>query len=110
MDGNRIREFREARGYKLTEFAEMIGERKQNLYKYEKGIVTNIPLNKIERMAAVLGVDPAILAGWGDSQQTRIELYYNKIAEKIKRLDDVDRAKIEERIDVMLESDKYQED
>lgn len=67
MIGERIRQLREANGYGLTEFAEMIGEKKQNLYKYERNIITNIPLEKIERMASVLCVSPSSIIGWTDN-------------------------------------------
>ena len=38
-----------------------------HLYKYETGIVTNIPLDKLESIAACLGVAPGYLAGWQGS-------------------------------------------
>ena len=62
--GNRIRSLREDNGYTLTEFANKIGVSKQTLYKYENGIITNIPSDKIENMAKVCGVSPSYIMGW----------------------------------------------
>lgn len=51
------------------EVAKAIGSTKQAVYKYENGIVTNIPLDKIEIMARLFGVTPAYLMGWGEDEK-----------------------------------------
>lgn len=68
--GRRIGEIRIRRGLTQEQLGEAIGESKQTIYKYEHGIITNIPLHKIERMAAVLGCPPAVLAGWDENAPT----------------------------------------
>lgn len=62
--GEKIKQTRIAQNMTMEEFAEKIGTTKQNIYKYENGIVTNIPLPKIQAMAKVLGVEPGWLAGF----------------------------------------------
>ena len=62
--GKRIRELREKQGISQVDLAAIVGVSKQNLYKYEFGIVCNIPLQTIERLAAALHVSPAYLVGW----------------------------------------------
>lgn len=62
--GERIAAFRLKRGMTQTELADAIGENKQLIYKYEKGIITNIPLQKVEAMAKALLCTPAELTGW----------------------------------------------
>ena len=62
--GNRIRELRESAGYSQTDFADKIDVSKQTLYKYENGIVTNIPSDRIEAIAKLCNVDPAYIMGW----------------------------------------------
>lgn len=64
--GKRIKHHREAAGFSQVEFASKIGVSKQTLYKYENDIITNIPSDKIETAAAVLGMSPAALMGWID--------------------------------------------
>ena len=46
------------------EVAKAIGSTKQAVYKYETGIVTNIPMDKIAKMAQLFGVTPAYIMGW----------------------------------------------
>lgn len=64
--GQRIRQRREERGIKQSELARQIGASKQSLYKYEMGIVDNIPLSIIEKIAFALNCSPAYLAGWSE--------------------------------------------
>ena len=66
MVGKRIKELREKLGISQTDLAIKIGESKQTLYKYENGIITNIPSDKIEIIAEILGCSPAYLMGWSD--------------------------------------------
>ena len=46
--GERIREARTAKGLTQEQLAEQVHVTKQAVYKYETGIVTNIPLDKLE--------------------------------------------------------------
>jgi transcriptional regulator with XRE-family HTH domain len=62
--GERIKSLRESKNITQTELAEMIGTTKQNVYKYENGIITNIPSDKIELMAEKFDVSPAYIMGW----------------------------------------------
>lgn len=62
--GARIANLRTKRGISQTELGELLGTTKQTVYKYESGIVTNIPLDRLERIADVLEVSPAYLMGW----------------------------------------------
>lgn len=66
--GNKIRKLREDNNMTQTELAERIRVSKQSLYKYENGIVTNIPSDKIEAIADVFDVSPAYIMGWEDEQ------------------------------------------
>lgn len=62
--GERIRNLRIERNVTQTELASKIHVTKQTMYKYEQGIVTNIPYNKIELLAKSLHTTPAYLIGW----------------------------------------------
>lgn len=104
MLGDNIRIYREASGLTQSDLAKKVGIKKQTLFKYEHNIVTNVPLEKVEQIAAALDVDPAALTGWSRSQDERLQAYFSKLS----KLDDVDRARIAERIDTMLEDRKYE--
>jgi len=62
--GKRIKKLRTALGMSQVDFAEKIGVTKQTLYKYENGLITSIPSDKIEAAAKVGNIPPAYLMGW----------------------------------------------
>ena len=70
--GDRIRATRKREGISQTELAQKMGVIKQTLYKYETGIVTNIPSEKIEAAAKALGVTPGYLMGWEEQDAESI--------------------------------------
>lgn len=62
--GERIKSLREKIGLSSSELALKIDVSKQNMYKYENDIITNIPSDKIELIAKCLNVSPAYIMGW----------------------------------------------
>lgn len=64
--GAKLKTLRENKKLTLDEVAEKVGTTRQTLFKYENGIVTNIPSNKLEDLAGFYGVSPAYLMGWDD--------------------------------------------
>jgi len=62
--GERIKGLRELQGLTQSELADSIGTIKQTVYKYETGLITNIPSDKIEKIAALFRTTPAYLMGW----------------------------------------------
>lgn len=68
--GEKIKKAREVKNIAQVELASLVGISKQTLYKYENGIITNIPSNKIEAIAKVLDTTPASLMGWTETPIT----------------------------------------
>lgn len=66
--GERIRELRKARGMTQQELAQRLHTTKQTIGKYEQGIVTNLPLLRIDELAQALSTTPAYLMGWEDDK------------------------------------------
>lgn len=66
--GDRIKELRMKSGMTQEEAGKYIGISKQNLYKYENGIIENIPSDKIEKMAELYRVSPSYIMGWEDEK------------------------------------------
>lgn len=64
----RIRTARLNAGLTLEELAEKCGTTKQTIFKYEQGIVTNIPTDRIELLAEHLNVSPGYLMGWSEKE------------------------------------------
>lgn len=62
--GERIRQARERMGLTQVELAERINTSKQNLFKYENDIITNIPSDKIEAIARETKTTPSYIMGW----------------------------------------------
>nr|DAD85668.1 MAG TPA: helix-turn-helix domain protein [Siphoviridae sp. ctP6113] len=62
--GSRIKAAREAAGLTQEELGTLCGTTKQTIFKYENNIVTNIPTDRMEKIAEVLNVTPAYLMGW----------------------------------------------
>lgn len=62
--GQRIKAAREAADMTQEHLGRICGITKQAVYKYEAGIVTNIPIDRLERIAQSLGVSSAYLMGW----------------------------------------------
>lgn len=102
--GERIRRCRKAAGMTQEELAERLGTTPQNIYKYEKGIVNNIPVCNIEDMAEIFGISPAELVGWtttkGEKKMAK-GLTDEQVEQEIAKLEGneyVKLARLEERI------------
>lgn len=64
--GEKIRNHREQENMTQSELGKACGVTKQTIFKYETGIVTNIPIDKLQRIAAALNISAAYLMGWKD--------------------------------------------
>ena len=64
--GEKIKQCRKAKGWSQEELAKRIGTQREAIHKYEHGIVTNIPLSKVQEMAKLFGVSAAWLTGWDE--------------------------------------------
>ena len=109
--GKKIKQLRLKMGLSQIELADKLNTTKQTIYKYENGIVTNIPSDKIERMAKIFNVSPADIMGWTNNiNNTPIDNYTDeekRLINNYRVLDDIDRAEIRGEIKQMLKADKY---
>ena len=112
--GKRIKTLREQKGISQTELAEKSKSSKQTIYKYENGIITNIPSDKIELIAKVLDVTPSYLMGWEEEKK---QIIYNslenlpkdekEVLSLYRELDIEDKAEIRGTMKGMLRAEKY---
>ncbi len=65
--GSRIKAAREAKKLTQEELGTLCGTTKQTIFKYENNLVTNIPTDRLEKLAEILGVTPSYLMGWEDA-------------------------------------------
>ena len=64
MISNRLKALRTERGLSLEELAKRVGTSRQTIHRYENGTISNIPPEKVERLAQALGTSPSMLMGW----------------------------------------------
>ncbi len=84
--GEKIKSLRLKKQLTQDDVAQITGTTKQAIYKYETGIVTNIPLDKIEKMADLFGVAPSYLMGWEEEKPP-----VNELSEDERRLIEIYR-------------------
>ena len=77
--GEKIKQERTKRKMTQAELAKLIGTTPQNIYKYENGIVTNIPIKSIEKLSSIFNISPACLSGWVDDNDNILPLQVKKI-------------------------------
>lgn len=63
---DRIKNLRQEKQMTLEEVSKVVGVSRQTIQKYENGIISNIPSDKIELLARALDTTPAYLMGWED--------------------------------------------
>lgn len=66
--GEKIKQLRIKNKLSQEALATALNTTKQAIYKYESGIVTNIPMDKITILASILGTTPAFLMGWDEKE------------------------------------------
>ncbi|MCQ2059752.1 MAG: helix-turn-helix domain-containing protein [Bacteroidaceae bacterium] len=64
--GERIKKLRKERGMTQEQVGTILGVQKATVQKYEKGSVSNIKPETIEKIAEVFEVSPSYIMGWDD--------------------------------------------
>lgn len=77
--GERIKALRVGANLTQEELAKLIKTTKQTIYKYENGLITNIPSDSIEDLAQVLHTTPAYLMGWEVNQSNNSGTISNNV-------------------------------
>lgn len=70
--GDKLKDLRLKNKLTQEEVGKKINVSKQTLYKYESGIITNIPSDKIEVLAEIYNTTPAYLMGWDEPNQKNL--------------------------------------
>lgn len=70
----RLKEVMSEKGVSSSELARKAGMRKQSIYKYEKGLIKNVPYVTVFRISEVLDVNPAYLVGWSNDKIRPVDL------------------------------------
>jgi HTH-type transcriptional regulator, cell division transcriptional repressor len=65
----KIMKRREELGYSYQDLADRTGLNKSTLMRYEKGIIKNLSLDKLEIIAKALNISSAYLMGWEEEKK-----------------------------------------
>lgn len=82
--GDRIRKIRQEQRRTLQWLASKTGTTRQTIQRYETGDISNIPSDKIEKIALALNVTPSYLMGWEEISIDNL----NKEARNIESISD----------------------
>ena len=111
----RIRRLRTDKGMTQLDLAKKVGySGKDMVSRVESGKV-DISRNRLIQFADALGVSPLYLFNGSESieeigQPLPPISEDDKLLDQFHRLDDEDKARVKERIEMLLESDKYKKD
>lgn len=102
-----LQRLREDRGLSQRELGHALGVSTSTIGNYETGY-REPNFEMLEKMADFFNVPIGTLLG--DERASRLLMYYDRLSDLIDKmylLDDVDLARVAERVDMMLEADKY---
>ena len=102
-----IRFYQESAGLTQDEVAKRINVTPQAIYKYEKGIVSNIPLDKIAQLANLFSVSPSVLAGWDEHPSLNAAPSETQLLALHRQLNDEGQEKLLSYADDLVSSGKY---
>lgn len=72
-----IKKYRLSNDMTLEDVAKYVGVSRQTIQKYESGVISNIPKDKIEKLAKLFNVSPSKLVGWDNVEKLLNELNKN---------------------------------
>lgn len=74
MIEKRLKEVMLEKGISSSELARKAGMKKQSIYKYEKGLIKNVPYLTVYRLSEALDVNPSYLVGWSNDKIRPVDL------------------------------------
>ena len=92
--GERIKYLRTLADMSQEELGNRVGVQRAAVNKYEKGLVTNIPIATIEKIAQVFDVSPTYIVGWDNIES-------NPLAAEVKVLNGVKRFYGKDTVEVI---------
>ena len=79
----------------LEDVSNKLGISKPTLQRYESGVISNVPFEKIERLAEILGIAPACLIGWEEKQKIQLSDDQLNIINEYRNLDYVGKHTVD---------------
>ncbi len=75
-----LKQARLSKNLTLEAVSQKVGISRSTLYKYESGDIPNIPFDRIEKLAKVLGTSPQEIVGWDEDDETRLSNFEELLA------------------------------
>lgn len=72
--GQRLKSKRLEKNMTLEDLGKKANVSRATIQRYESGVITNIPSDKIELLASALDVSPAYLMGWEEEKEQEYEI------------------------------------
>lgn len=88
----------------LDEVSKQLNISKPTLQRYESGVISNVPFDKIEFLAKILQTTPSMLMGWDKVVLSSEE---KTLLEKYNKLDQIGKHIIDVILELELNRDKY---
>lgn len=89
----------------LEDLAKKVGISKATVQRYENGIITNIPSDKIELLAEALDTSPGFIMGWeNDPDKYRLDNRFGRLLKKERESRGMTRAQFAEEIGLTEET------
>ena len=83
--GEKLYNARIDRNFTRAEVSQATGISDKLLFKYEKDIITNIPLDNLEKLCSFYGINPTYIVGWEDNTTKSNENTCNKALDAPKQ-------------------------
>lgn len=88
----RLKELRTEKNMSLNDIAEYLNIQRATVFKYEHGIITNIPPDKVHKLANLFGVTRPYMMGWTDERSVNSVINLDMVAYKLRQ-EKTNRAK-----------------
>lgn len=106
---DRIKYYREEAHLTQEELAKAAGTSRQNIYKYEKGIIESIPYDKFCKLAEALSVPPEVLVGWETESEYDCKVNLRKLTQNYTKLTPDHKKKLIDYTNKLLELQDFEE-
>lgn len=102
--GDRIKALRKKKGLTQEELAKLLDTQRQTVSKYENGIITNIPSDKVEEMSRILDATPEYILGWDltAEQKEKPTAADDGLSENVRMLIDFAKSVPEDKAEMVL--------
>ena len=98
--GSKIKQRRQEVSISVDELAQKLNVSRTTIYRYEKGEISKMPTETLEKIARILNTTPAYFMGWNDSPEIKSNILsiYNQLEQpRQEKVIDFAREQLEEQ-------------